>query len=128
MKKQLRNIFALLTIGASLTATAQNRYDDPIYTNAQITITPDVTYGTNQAISLTGGAPAAQVLRMDVYQPSQSVDLTANRPLILVLHTEISYHQLSMVLQQAHVKIQLLCRRVWNLQKEDTLLLRLPIV
>jgi hypothetical protein len=87
MKKQLRNIFALLTIGASLTATAQSRYDEPIYTNAQITITPDVTYGTNQAISLTGGAPFAQALKMDVYQPSQSVDLTVNRPLILVLHT-----------------------------------------
>jgi len=87
MKKQLRNIFALLTIGASLTATAQSRYDDPIYTNAQITITPDVTYGTNQALSLSGGAPGPQALKMDVYQPSQSVDLTANRPLILVLHS-----------------------------------------
>jgi hypothetical protein len=87
MKKQLRNVIALLTIGASITATAQSRYDDPIFTNAQITITPDVTYGTNQAISLTGGAPAAQALRMDVYQPSQSVDAGTNRPLILVLHS-----------------------------------------
>jgi hypothetical protein len=87
MKKQLRNIFALLTIGASLTATAQSRYDDPIYTNAQITITPDVTYGTNQALSLTGGAPGPQALKMDVYQPNQTVDAVTNRPLILVLHS-----------------------------------------
>jgi hypothetical protein len=87
MKKHLLNVFTLLTIGASISASAQNRYDDPIFTNAEITITSDVTYGTNQAISLSGGAPAAQVLRMDVYQPSQSVDAVANRPLILVLHS-----------------------------------------
>lgn len=87
MKKQLRNIFAVLTVASSIAATAQSRYDDPIFTNAQITITPDITYGTNQAISLTGGAPAAQALRMDVYQPNQSVDAVANRPLIIVLHT-----------------------------------------
>jgi len=87
MKKHLLNVFALLTIGASISASAQNRYDDPIFTNAEITITSDVTYGTNQAISLSGGAPAAQALRMDVYQPSQSVDAVANRPVILVLHS-----------------------------------------
>ena len=87
MKKQLRNIFALLTIGASITATAQSRYDDPIFTNAQITITPDITYGTNQALSLTGGAPGPQALKMDVYQPNQTVDAVTNRPLILVLHS-----------------------------------------
>ena len=87
MKKQLLSIFAIIAIGTSFTATAQSRYDDPIFTNAQITITPDITYGTNQAISLTGGAPYAQALKMDVYQPNQSIDAVQNRPLVLVLHT-----------------------------------------
>jgi acetyl esterase/lipase len=77
----------ILTIGVSLTATAQNRYDDPVFTNAQITITPNVVYGNNMALSLTGGNPSAQDLLMDVYQPDQSIDAVTNRPLILVLHS-----------------------------------------
>lgn len=87
MKKQLQLALVLLSMGVITSAVAQDRYHDPVFTNAQITITPDVTYGTNQAISLTGGPPVPLALKMDIYQPNQIIDNVTNRPLILVLHT-----------------------------------------
>ena len=85
MKKKL--LFIYFAFAVPLASIAQDRYHDAIFTNAQITVTPNVTYGTNQALSLTGGAPAPLDLKMDVYQPDQTIDTEQNRPLILVLHS-----------------------------------------
>lgn len=87
MKKKLLFLGLGFVLTLPIANIAQNRYHDAVFTNAQITVTPNVTYGTNQAISLTGGSPFAQPLMMDVYQPDQSVDTEQNRPLILVLHS-----------------------------------------
>jgi hypothetical protein len=85
MKKKL--LFLGFVLSLPLAHIAQNRYHDAVFTNAQISVTPNVTYGTNQALSLSGGAPFAQELKMDIYQPDQAVDTEQNRPLILVLHS-----------------------------------------
>ncbi|MCC6252289.1 MAG: T9SS type A sorting domain-containing protein [Bacteroidia bacterium] len=87
MKRQLLSLLSLVSLGFCFNANAQDRYHDPIFTNAQITVTPDVTYGNNMEVSLTGGAPAMKALKMDIYQPDQSIDSETNRPLIIVLHT-----------------------------------------
>lgn len=52
MKKQYLTLSMLLAFAAS-SATAQTRYVDPIYTNAEIEVTSDVTYGTNISFLLS---------------------------------------------------------------------------
>lgn len=78
----------LLTICAfaftAYQASAQ-RYLTEVFTDAQLTITPNVIYANNYQF-LTG-SPVATDLRMDVYAPSASADFVTERPVIVYLHT-----------------------------------------
>ena len=47
MKQTLRNGALALGVLAASAATAQTRYIDEVFTDAQITVTSNVTYGTN---------------------------------------------------------------------------------
>lgn len=103
------------------TTTQAQRYLSEIFSDANVTITTDVVYGTNidfltsnlaspnvgadvvalQTIASTTGvyppeyynpADASTALkvtdvRMDVYEPSQSVDTETARPLVIYVHT-----------------------------------------
>ncbi len=107
-------------IGLSGTADAQ-RYLQEVFTDAQLTITPNVTYGTNinfltsnfanlnvpaeilelqtavstgtaiPAAYYTVGDPATAIkvveLKMDIYEPDQSVDEVTERPVMIYVHT-----------------------------------------
>ncbi|MBK6830710.1 MAG: T9SS type A sorting domain-containing protein [Flavobacteriales bacterium] len=123
MKRTLPFAVAALAIGMGTTASAQ-RYLTEVFSNANVTITPDVTYGTNinfltsnfgsplvptdigtlqTLASTTGVYPApyydpADVstavkvtdIKMDIYEPSQSVDTETARPVVIYLHTGIA--------------------------------------
>ncbi len=81
MKRLL--IIACLTM-ISISGFGQ-RYLNEIFTNADLTITPNVVYGNN--FQFLTGAPVATDLLMDVYEPNQSIDPLSNRPVIVYLHT-----------------------------------------
>lgn len=82
MRKTLLGLSAFLLL--SLGSTAQERYLSEIYTDADITIEKNVTYGSN--MSILTGTPASQDLLTDIYYPDGSVDDTEKRPLVILLH------------------------------------------
>lgn len=89
MKHMLRN--ALLT-GLTITwigAAAQVRYVDPVFTDAQITVTRNVTYGLNfqEYAPASIGGPQLLPLQADIYMPTRTVDNVANRPVVIYFHT-----------------------------------------
>ncbi|MBL8002733.1 MAG: T9SS type A sorting domain-containing protein [Flavobacteriales bacterium] len=122
MKRTLHFATAFASLLLAGGAMAQVRYIDEVFTNAQLSITPDVTYGTNidfltsdfsnpavfgpEVVQLqtlvstqqpiptpffdpSDGSTAVKVanLRMDVYQPDQTVDAVTARPLVVYVHT-----------------------------------------
>lgn len=87
MKKVLQTAFvALLCLSTSIQVQAQ-RYLTEIFPSASVTT--NVVYGNNITILpvLAGGQPAAEDLKMDVYQPDGIVDPLTERPLIILMHT-----------------------------------------
>ncbi len=85
-------LLSLLIGTASLCATAQTRYLDKIFSEAQITVTSDVTYGTNvdwltSDFSTVPPTINTTDVKFDVYQPDQTVDTETARPVIIYLHT-----------------------------------------
>lgn len=78
MKKYYLLISAFF-LGAVL--NAQVRYIEKVFND--VSVTSDITYGNN--ITVITGAPMAQDLKMDVYQPMG--DTAALRPLIIFCHT-----------------------------------------
>lgn len=120
MKTTLRPLIALCALVAASQGQAQ-RYLTEVFTNDQITVTPNLIYGTNidfltsnlgspnvpaelvelqTAVSTGQPIPAAYFnpadgstalkvtnLRMDVYQPDQTVDNESERPVVVYLHT-----------------------------------------
>lgn len=120
MKTTIRTL-ALAPLAVALTASAQ-RYAAEVFTDAQLTITPDVSFGQNvdflrsdlsnpgvfvpevqtlqglvsggQAIppeyfdpQNTSTAIKVEDLKMDVYEPSQSIDCDQDRALFIFVHT-----------------------------------------
>ena len=88
MKKVLRNFIMLTLIVGALSANAQMRYLDDIFTN--VTVTTDVQYAENISILpavLSGGAnpPALTPIMCDIYEPTG--DNLANRPVVILAHT-----------------------------------------
>ena len=76
----------ILFLGLSVSISfAQDRYLDEIFTD--VTVTPDVTYGTNGTILFfgTAGEIVPEDLRMDIYEPDG--DTEVDRPVVLVFHT-----------------------------------------
>ncbi len=81
MKRLL--IFIFIAATSCITANAQ-RYLTQIFTDAQITYTPNIVYANN--FSFLTGAPVATDLYMDLYAPNASID-PGIKPLIVYLHT-----------------------------------------
>jgi hypothetical protein len=82
MMKRLLIICSLAIL--NVTAFGQ-RYLNEIFTNADLTVTPNVTYANNFQF-LTGTATATD-LKLDVYAPSSAVDPVSARPVIVYLPT-----------------------------------------
>jgi Secretion system C-terminal sorting domain len=120
MKRSLHLLLAGAAVALGTQAQAQ-RYLSEIFSDANITITNDVIYGTNidfltsnfaspnvpteivelqTLVSTSQPIPAAYFdpadgttalkvtnVRMDVYEPNQSVDSETERPLVIYVHT-----------------------------------------
>lgn len=96
MKQFFTTVFAsaMLFSGGALNA---QRYVTEVFSDAEITITNNVTYAENISIENTilaalGGSPTPPPpdtvgLMMDIYQPSQAADANTERPLIIYLPT-----------------------------------------
>jgi hypothetical protein len=84
MKKILLSTTALL---AAVSAMAQIKYVDPLYTESSVQVTKNVQYATHITVlpALFGGNPAPENLTMDVYRSTSNTD--AAKPLVLFLHT-----------------------------------------
>ena len=82
MKRILISI--LFSVSCYLTVDAQ-RYLTEIFTNAQLTITPNQVYANNY--SFLTGSPVATDLKMDIYAPSFAADPGTLRPLVIYLPT-----------------------------------------
>jgi len=80
MKKSLQLILAL-TLVTCFENTFAQRYLNEVFSS--VTVTPNVKYGRN--ITVITGAPAAEDLFMDVYEPTG--DTATKRPVIIYLHT-----------------------------------------
>ncbi|MEP7196803.1 MAG: T9SS type A sorting domain-containing protein [Saprospiraceae bacterium] len=78
MKKLYFLIFLLTTMMNFV--IAQNRYSDASFA---VKKTASVTYGTN--VGIITGAPAAESLLMDIYEPVG--DTKTDRPVVLIAHT-----------------------------------------
>ena len=85
MIKNLRYAFMLMATISFVALNAQTRYQDEVFTNSSLSITPNVHYGSNYSV-LTG-IPDSIGLMMDVYMPDPAVDTVSNRPLIIYVHT-----------------------------------------
>ncbi len=85
MKRILQSILAITLLITSTIANAQTRYLDDTFSS--VTITSNVTYGTNISIlpALQGLAPAPAPLMCDIYEPNG--DTETNRPVIILAHT-----------------------------------------
>ncbi len=90
MKKILLNSALALGVLVSVSATAQERYLDEIFTD--VNVTPGLTYGqgiyvfaSNVEDFVLSGFPIEGGLKMDVYQPDG--DTETARAVVIVLHT-----------------------------------------
>jgi len=88
MKKVLQNFIAFTLIISAISADAQMRYLDDIFTN--VTVTSDVQFAENISILpaiLSGGAnpPALTPILCDIYEPTG--DSVINRPVVILAHT-----------------------------------------
>jgi hypothetical protein len=63
------------------------RYVSEIFTNADITITPNVDYASNYEFLAGPTSPTLTNLTMDVYAPSSAADPLPARPVIVYMHT-----------------------------------------
>ncbi|WP_417610329.1 T9SS type A sorting domain-containing protein [Owenweeksia hongkongensis] len=87
-RKLLGSISLSLALGA-FSLNGQVRYQDDVFTEAQINVTSDVTYGINfneYAPSSIGG-PQLLPLQCDIYEPDPNVDTATARPVIIYFHT-----------------------------------------
>ncbi len=82
MKKFLTLALSLLIFSQ---VDAQVRYLNEVFT--EVNVTSNVLYGTNVTVAplLQGGAPAAQPLVCDIYEPAG--DTETDRPVIIYIHT-----------------------------------------
>lgn len=85
-------LFKFLTLGLaaiSIPLSGQVRYQDDVFTSAQIKVTSDVTYGINfnEYAPASIGGPQILPLRCDVYEPDPLADTTTERPVMIYFHT-----------------------------------------
>jgi dienelactone hydrolase len=74
---------------ANISASAQSRYVDEVFTNSQITVVPDQPYGYNfsQYVPATMGGPMVIPIYADFYMPDTAVDSETSRPVVIIFHT-----------------------------------------
>jgi len=85
MKKTLQSILAIVFLSISVSADAQSRYLDDVFTG--VTVTSDVIYATNTSVlpMLQSLPPGPATLKCDIYEPTG--DSIVNRPVIVLVHT-----------------------------------------
>jgi len=84
-----RLIATLALALTAFTASAQQRYLDEVFTDAQVTVLPNVAYGYNfsQYVPATMGGPMVVPMYADIYMPDTAVDQVASRPVVIIFHT-----------------------------------------
>ncbi len=85
MKKNLQSILAIVFLSIGVSADAQSRYLDDVFTG--VTVTSDVIYATNTSVlpMLQSLPPGPATLKCDIYEPTG--DSIVNRPVIVLVHT-----------------------------------------
>jgi dienelactone hydrolase len=80
---------AMALASASFTASAQSRYVDEVFTDAQLTVLPNVAYGYNfsQYVPATMGGPMVIPMYSDIYLPDTAVESETARPVVIIFHT-----------------------------------------
>lgn len=89
MKKRLLNVSLMAFALSFFTLNGQTRYQDDIFTEAEIKVTNDVTYGINfnEYAPQSIGGPQLLPLQADIYEPDPMVDTETERPVMIYLHT-----------------------------------------
>lgn len=89
MKRKLSGSLVLALSLGVLSLNAQTRYQDDVFTEAQIKVTSDVTYGINfnEYAPASIGGPQLLPLQCDIYEPDPNVDTATARPVMIYLHT-----------------------------------------
>ena len=84
-----RLLAACALVFSALTANAQQRYLDEVFTNAQLTMQTNVAYGYNfsQYVPAAMGGPMVIPMYSDVYMPDTAVDPESARPVVIIFHT-----------------------------------------
>lgn len=82
-------IAAVALAFTSFSAVAQQRYLEEVFTDAQLTVVPDVPYGYNfsQYVPAAMGGPMVVPMYADVYMPSLTADQATARPVVILFHT-----------------------------------------
>ena len=86
MKKTLQSILAIVFLSICVSADAQTRYLDDVFTG--VTVTSDVEYATNISVFpvlLGASLPGPITKKCDIYEPTG--DVFTNRPVIILVHT-----------------------------------------
>lgn len=86
MDQKLRLLLLGTALAPALSLSAQTRYLDEVFTNAEINVTSNVVFGTNIRWLPFDGTSTVD-LHMDIYQPDQAVDAETARPLMVYIHT-----------------------------------------
>ncbi len=89
MKKSLSR-FMLMGMAMSVFGlNAQVRYQDDVFTEADIKVTSDVMYGINfnEYAPASIGGPQLLPLNCDIYEPDPAIDTTSSRPVMIYFHT-----------------------------------------
>ncbi len=73
----------------AFSASAQQRYLDEVFTDAQVTVLPNVAYGYNfsQYVPATMGGPMVVPMYADIYMHDTTVDQVESRPVVIIFHT-----------------------------------------
>ena len=87
-----RKLFGSLAVALSLgvaSSNAQTRYQDDVFTEADIKVTSDVTYAINfnEYAPASIGGPQLLPLMCDIYEPDPAVDTATSRPVMIYFHT-----------------------------------------
>ncbi len=87
MKKTLQVTMLFLLFATAAIQVHAQRYVTEIFPSASVT--NSVIYGNNITVigALSGGGPAPEDLKMDVYTPAGATDPLTERPLVIVMHT-----------------------------------------
>ena len=90
IKNYTKSILAILAmVAVNVTISAQSRYLEEVFTDAQLSVVPDVAYGYNfsQYVPAAMGGPMVIPMYADIYMPDTAVDTETSRPVVVIFHT-----------------------------------------